>query len=155
MSLIPASSVSLKTMADGTLRISFDVEPGQAQDAFKLFAAPGTQVAIAALKDGTFLEQPVQPVAEPKPREQLGDACYRTVLWCADPRFWNFLNNTPFSSNVRFDFVNSAIKAGQAVKAICNVESRKELDIILEANKKWHIWIRLAYADYLKRIEAA
>ena len=33
MSAIPASSVSLKTMADGTLRISFDIEPIHAQDA--------------------------------------------------------------------------------------------------------------------------
>ena len=61
MSAIPASSVSLKTMADGTLRISFDIEPIHAQDAFKLFAAPGTQAAIAALKAGTYLEHPAAP----------------------------------------------------------------------------------------------
>ena len=52
MSAIPCASVSLKTMADGTLRISFDIEPMHAQDAFKLFAAPGTPAAIAALQVG-------------------------------------------------------------------------------------------------------
>ena len=152
MSAIPASSVSMKTMADGTLRISFDVEPSQAQDAFKLFAAPGTQVAIAALKDGSFL---AQPVAEPKPREQLGDACYRTVLWCADPHFWNFLNNTPFFGDASFRIANSPLTASKAVKTICNVESRKELDTNPEANETWHREIRQPYAGYLKRIEAA
>ena len=158
MSAIPASSVSLKTMADGTLRISFDVEPGQAQDAFKLFAAPGTQVAIAALKDGSFLEQPVTAISatKPKPREHLGDACYRVVLWCNEPSFWEFLNRTQFSSDTPwFDFVNSSRRAAQAVKAICNVASSKELDTDNEANKVWHRDIRQPYVDYLNLLKAA
>ena len=55
MSAIPCSSVSLKTMADGTLRISFDFEPANAQDAFRLFAAPGTPAAIALLMSEAIL----------------------------------------------------------------------------------------------------
>jgi len=168
MSAVPASTVSLKTMADGTLRISFDVEPGQAQDAFKLFAAPGTQVAIAALKDGSFLEQSKEVdrglniglgatinIAEPKPREQLGDACYRTVLWCNEPSFWNFVNGAIFTNDADVLFVDSVVTAADAVKNICKVYSRKELDTDPEANKTWHREIRQPYADYLKRLEAA
>ena len=135
-------------MADGTLRISFDVEPGQAQDAFKLFAAPGTQVAIAALKDGSFL---AQPVAKPKPREPLGDACYRTVLWCNEPSFWDFLTE----AYPDCEKVQSSLFAAFLVRWACNVESRKELDTDPEANKIWNREIRQPYADYLKRIEAA
>ena len=52
MSAIPCSSVSMRTMADGTLRLSIDIEPANAQDAFRLFAAPGTPAAIAALQVG-------------------------------------------------------------------------------------------------------
>ena len=153
MSLIPASSVSLKTMADGTLRISFDVEPRNAQDCFQLFASPGTQAVIAALKDGSFLEQPVEPVAEPKPREQLGDACYRTVLWCTQPSFWYFLNYE--FSLTSDEKITKPIEAAKFIRDYCNVESRKELDTNPEANKTWHREIRQPYADYLKRIELA
>ena len=153
MSAIPASTVSLKTMSDGTLRISFDVEPSQAQDAFKLFAAPGTQVAIAALKDGSFLAQPATNPETypdlPQPRVQLGDACYSTVLWCNEASFWDFLNS-------KYVFYGrSATEAGDLVKLICNVISRKDLDTDPEANKTWNREIRQPYADYLKRMEAA
>ena len=156
MSAIPASSVSMKTMADGTLRISFDVEPSHAQDAFKLFAAPGTQVAIAALKDGSFLEQsaPILPNStELKPRAQLGDACYRTVLWCNEPSFWDFLNSCPLRYGLRVAL--GPATAADKVRDICNVKSRKELDTDPEANLIWHREIRQPYADYLKRLEAA
>ena len=155
MSAIPASSVSMKTMVDGTLRISFDVEPGQAQDAFKLFAAPGTQVAIAALKDGSFLAQPAlvkqNMLVVPEPRAQLGDACYRTVLWCNEPNFWDFLAY----ANILDQRPKDGMAAADIVRAMCNVESRKELDTNNEANKTWHRLIRQPYADYLKRLEAA
>ena len=152
MSAIPASSVSMKTMADGTLRITFDVEPGQAQDAFRLFAAPGTQVAIAALKDGSFLEQPVVaiPITEPKPREQLGDACYRTVMWCQEPSFWAFLNHRYAEIGC---IVTNAKEAGDVVKHVVGVTSRKDLDTDNEANKAWHRLIREPYSKYLKSME--
>ena len=150
MSAIPASTVSLKTMADGTLRISFDVEPGQAQDAFKLFAAPGTQVAIAALVDGSFL---AQPVAEPKPREPLGDACYWTVMRCEELSFWRFLSSW-HADWIKRDICNPN-EAKELVKAVCKVTSRKELDTNPEANKICNKEIRQPYSDYLKRMEAA
>ncbi len=148
MSAIPASSVSLKTMADGTLRISFDIEPAQAQDAFKLFAAPGTQVAIAALKDGYGAKSDT-PVSEPekpaRPREPMGDACYKTVMWCQEPEFWRFLNE-----EYRFDEpVTNTKEAAAAVRYVCAVESRKELDAKPTANERWSRLIRGPYSKWL------
>jgi hypothetical protein len=49
--IISAATVSCKTMADDTLRVSFDIEPADAQIAFQLFGRRGTAVAIAALTD--------------------------------------------------------------------------------------------------------
>ena len=160
MSAIPASSVSLKTMADGTLRISFDIEPAQVQDAFRLFAAPGTQVAIAALKDGSFLEQskPVQPIPpdsmelEIKTRAYMGDACYRMVTWCQEPTFWRFLNETHYSG---LPGVTNKDEAAGKVCELCNVISRKELDTNSDANEAWHRLIREPYSKYLKSMEIA
>lgn len=156
MSAIPASSVSLKTMADGTLRISFDIEPAQAQDAFRLFAAPGTQVAIAALRAGSFLEQipdagiPASGLIPPdsrelKPRPHMGDVCYRTVQWCADASFWAWINTMAAPGRG----VYSAAQAKAWVCFVCGVESRKELDTNNEANKAWHRLIREPYRVYL------
>ena len=147
MSAIPASSVSLKTMADGTLRITFDVEPNQAQDAFRLFAAPGTQVAIVALKDGSFLEQPEAeiPVSAPVPRAHMGACCYRTVLWCAEPTFWRWIESVD-----EYVLIGTEQDAKLWVCAECAVTSRKELDTDKEANKTWHRLIREPFRLYLE-----
>jgi hypothetical protein len=48
--LIEATSVAMKTLADGTLRIVVEVEPNNALDAFTLFRAPGTVMALAAIQ---------------------------------------------------------------------------------------------------------
>lgn len=49
-SIVEAVSVSCKTLADGTLRLTVEIEPYRALDAFALFHMPGTAVALAALK---------------------------------------------------------------------------------------------------------
>jgi hypothetical protein len=48
--LIEATSVAMKTLADGTLRITVEVEPYAALAAFSLFRQPSTVMALAALK---------------------------------------------------------------------------------------------------------
>ncbi len=139
MSAIPASSVNLKTMADGTLRISFDIEPIHAQDAFKLFAAPGTQAAIAALKAGTYLEQQAQPE---KPKG--GELARLAGIWCADPRFWAWAFN--------YDEVELSDEAQAAtwIREFCAVESRADLDHNPQAAGIFHREIRIPFSEYLK-----
>jgi hypothetical protein len=48
--LIEATSVAMKTLADGTLRITVEVEPYNALAAFTLFRQPGTVMALAAIQ---------------------------------------------------------------------------------------------------------
>ena len=82
MSAIPCASVSLKTMADGTLRISFDIEPNNAQDAFRLFASPGTPAAIAALQVG------YAAVTEPVPEKPKGGPLsIEAAALCRNPAY--------------------------------------------------------------------
>lgn len=144
MSAIPASSVSLKTMADGTLRISFDIEPIHAQDAFKLFAAPGTQAAIAALKSGTYLEQPVAPE---KPKG--GELARMAGFFCADAKFWTWINT------LSERYVTKESEAADWVRATCDIKSRAELDHDKAAADYFHQAIRRPYVDYLKSEAAA
>jgi hypothetical protein len=50
------SSSSAKTMADGTLRITIDLAPGDAIGAFTAFGKPGSGVAIARISDQVAVE---------------------------------------------------------------------------------------------------
>lgn len=163
MTAIPAASVGVKDMADSSLRITLEFEPRYAKDAFALFGARGTQVAIAALRDGSFLEHPepepnqvddrenIESVAATKiaPRAHIGDACYRSVLWCQEPTFWAFLNQRHPGLSMH---VNSKNSAAEMVKEICDVVSRKELDTDNEANKAFHRLIREPYRKYLEAL---
>jgi hypothetical protein len=144
-------------MMDGTLRISFDVEPSQAQDAFRLFAAPGTQVAIAALMDGSIhAQKPVIGIptseAEP-PKEPIGDCCRRAVQWCKEPQFWAWANSVTHAGI--FFYVNNKDDARAFVLELCKVESRRELDTNNEANKAWHRLIREPYRLWLQNQDRA
>ena len=49
MSVISATSISCRTMADGSLRIVAEVSTIDAQAAFALFGLPGQPMALAAL----------------------------------------------------------------------------------------------------------
>ncbi len=139
MSAIPASSVNLKTMADGTLRISFDIEPIHAQDAFKLFAAPGTQAAIAALKAGTYVEQQATPE---KPKG--GELARLAGIWCNEPKFWRWIRIADGAD------VDNDMQAAAWLREVCEVESRAELDNEDRAAMRFQELIRLPYMDYLR-----
>lgn len=56
MDAIEGSVAALKVMADATVRIAIDIEPRDAQAAFRMFGTPGTAIAIAVLK--TEQDQP-------------------------------------------------------------------------------------------------
>lgn len=50
IAVIPAIARTLKTLADGTVRINLDVEPSYRDTAMCLFGEPGVTVAVARLK---------------------------------------------------------------------------------------------------------
>jgi hypothetical protein len=49
MHAIEGATARISTLVDGTLRVTVDIEPRDAQAAFRLFGTPGTAVALAAL----------------------------------------------------------------------------------------------------------
>ena len=109
MTAIAASSVRVKTMADGTLQITVAVEPRHATDAFKLLGMPGTPVALAALKVGT-------PLPEPEDKPKGGPLAKWAAIRATEPRFQEWLD------------VHSEEAATKRVKSICGIVSRAELD---------------------------
>lgn len=142
MSAIPAASVSLKTMADGTLRMTFDIEPAQAKDAFSLFAAPGTPVAIAALKQGYAAKSD-----ETEPKEPVGHLCKWLVMRCSEPEFWRWLGSEPCNGTD----IKSEAQASEFVKYYLGIDSRKEIDGNPEREADFHNLIRGPYSRWLAR----
>lgn len=140
MSAIEAASVGVRTMADGTLRLSLDIEPRHAQAAFALFGAPGTPMALAALKP-----------ASSKPEAPKGGPLAEWVaLRCKDVQFLNWL---AYRYPELWDSSKCTLvepKGADVVRRLCGVESRAELDSNPDAAAKLHKLIREPY-----RLEAA
>lgn len=142
MSIIEGASVSVKTMSDGTLRLSIDIEPRNAQAAFALFGAPGRAVALAALKDGSaaVTEKPVSEA--PKG----GQWAKLAGMWCSDPDFWAFLNQQ-FPADTP---VENAEHAGMSVRVHSGVKSRADLDHSREALELFNLYIRRPFQKYMQ-----
>lgn len=121
MSVIAGTSVSVKTMADGTLRLTIDIEPTDAQAAFALFGAPGRSVALAALVDGHAAIKEPDPAAE-KPKG--GALAKLSGIWCGDGHFQAWL----WIRFPKYGDISNATQAADVVRIVCGVDSRAELD---------------------------
>lgn len=119
--IIPAVSRKVETMADGTLRIKIDIEPMYARDAFELFGAPNSSMALAALTQEAAQEQ-AQKDFEEEVRPKGGRLCRDAVLTCKEPNFWEWMasqgSTFPYNEAGARDFILS----------VCLIESRSELD---------------------------
>lgn len=156
MTVIEASTVKCATLVDGTLRMTLDIEPQHALAAFQLFGAPGRAVALAALKDARAAIEENRPTY-PEPRtvriarqisEQqreaaqanwhaLGTLCKTAVMWCNTPEFQEWLG------------VDNAQDAGERVKTICQINSRKELDTSCAAAANFRQHVIAPYQKYM------
>jgi len=122
MTAISAASVNVRTMADGTLRITFDIEPSEAGAAFALFGKPGTPAALAALAVGYAAKTPeVTPQVTPEVKG--GPLSKEAAMLCRNPVFlrWLVLNDPENTTCSEAD-------AADQIRDQCGIESRAELD---------------------------
>lgn len=143
-SILEAASAGVKDMADGSLRITIEFSPVHAKEAYALFGARGTPLAITALKTGyAAAGGALQP-----PKEKLGALCVLAVQWCKDPQFWDFLNFANVSRTS--DIVGNDQEAKELVCFLCGIDSRKELDSNERAAAYFDRAFRKPYMAYLK-----
>ena len=76
---------------------------------------------------------------------RVGDLCWRAVQWCKEPEFWDFLTRTYMHNAV----IEGEDDAATAVKSICSVDSRKELDTMPHARDLFNSMIRTPYQKHL------
>ena len=118
-------------MADGTLRLTVDIEPRHSQAAFALFGAPGTPMALAALKSAK---------AEPAPKG--GQLAQWVAMRCGEAAFQRWLQDT-FPAQWQDAHGDTPAKwAASTVRAVCGIESRAELDNDDAAAVRFHAAIR-------------
>lgn len=102
-----------------------DIEPRNALDAFTLFGAPGTPLALAALR--------TKPVKEP-PRQQLMSQWL--AMRCEDAEFQKWLG------------VPDALTAAQRVRERLAIKSRAEIDTDPDALERFNRLIRIPWSQH-------
>jgi hypothetical protein len=138
--LIQATSRTVKTMADGTLRLTIDIEPGDAQSAFVLFGQPGAPVVLARLTQEAAQASMQKQAAEPEMKG--GELARMAGVFCKDTLFWEWINlETDFA-------VVDAEGARNIILHMCEIESRRELDHNPDAAAMFHTHIRKPFIEW-------
>lgn len=124
-------------MADGTLRLTVDIEPRHANDAFSLFGKPGVPMALAALKTEAQQRRSEQRSNKPGP----------IALWlierCKEPAFQAWASPTMQSESAAADWC----------KQQCGVKSRRDIDGNPEAERAFNERVRRPWAQFNEGIE--
>lgn len=152
MSAIQGATVRIQTLCDGTLRLTADVEPANAQAAFRLFGSPGTPIALARIK--TVTEKSTDAT-----RPKGGALAKLAGQWCASAAFAEFIrpiydramggDGSGWGDVAPRDFNNdTALYARHCILVLCDINSRRELDHNAAAAAKFHNLIRQPWIEH-------
>jgi hypothetical protein len=123
MSAVMGTFVSIKTMADGSPRITLDMQCTLA-DVAAMGLIPGVPFALARLTKEASLTPPA-PSQEPS-KQPIGALCRLAVQLCEEPSFITWLRAVD-SAHAKAIILNS-----------CGISSRKELDTNEKAAQIFH-----------------
>lgn len=155
MTIIEAAAMRCRTMSDGSLRIEVEIEPRNAQAAFALFGVPGRAVALAALKDGAGA------VAEPVQEKPKGGQWAKLAgMWCNDDDFYRFIQplyDIQMGGEGRGHgdvMIGIEVKdipefCAHALKLLCEIDSRVELDNDPAALARFNVAIRYPFQKWM------
>lgn len=140
--MILASTVSVKTMADDTLRLTIDIEPKDAQQAFALFGSRGMACVIARLtQEAATAHQQAETAAgdtsaPEKAEKPVGGPLARlAAMLGANPKFQTWIG------------LNEA-GCREFILRECGISSRAELDHNAAAAEAFHANVRLPFVDW-------
>lgn len=131
---------------NGGCKVTFWLPDATELDAFRALTVRKGNTAghrfMAALVEIGDDEQPVQ---QPQPEKAKGGPLAKLAgMLCADPNFWEFLND---EFMLPADVTN-AEQAAMVIRNVCQIESRAELDSNLEAEMDFHASIRGPWLKY-------
>lgn len=143
MDAIEAVSRTVKTMSDGTLRLTVDISPIHAQDAFKLFGSPDVPMALARLNLEASKQRAQAETIEDKPKG--GFLSQWLAMRCNEPEFWEFVQAHSYCPHE----VNSFDSCDKEIKLYLGIKSKSEIDNDKGAEARFHELIRIPYAKWL------
>lgn len=154
MTVIEASSVRVRTMADGTLRAELDFQPTHAAAAFRLLGSPGQPVAVAALKTKAQQEaeakpeKPDTPAADDRPKG--GVWSQWLAIRCGEPEFqeWLAAREPEIWWGLAKKHPSETERAAELVRMLCIVKSRADIDNDPEAQARFQERIRGPWAKH-------
>lgn len=142
--LIQATSRQVKTMVDGTLRLTVDISPLNAQAAFALFGMPDAPVVLARLTQEAALQNAqTETILEAEIKG--GFLSQWLAVRCQEPNFWRFIE---YCRGIKSGCINSIQSCDKELKNYLDIESKKEIDNDEEIKKRFHELIRLPYLDW-------
>jgi hypothetical protein len=145
MSAIEATTAGFKDMADGTLRLYFDVEPRNAGAALELFRERGRAAALAALLHSHELAKPQEwPALEPE-KPKGGERAKWLGIRCNEEQFQRWIC-AQFPDVPIYGVINSE-KAADIVRKVIDVESRAEIDNNPISRSRFDNMIRKPYME--------
>lgn len=122
------SYVGLRTMVDGTVRITLDIEPAQAAK-FWPPPQPGASFGLARISEKAA--QKAAQAGDERKRWKDLPRSQQAALRCQEPEFWRFLEFTAGTTVVGLE------TAATEVRRLCGVQSRKDLDTDPAAGGAW------------------
>ena len=148
--MIEAATVSVKTMADNTLRLTIDIDERSAQEAFALFGVRGSPVVIARLtQEAATASARAEQVAghtsdrvdDEKPRG--GDLARLAGQFCRSVEFAEWATGGDCSPR-------GIEELAQFIRDACGVRSRAEIDHSERAQRLFHESIRKPFAEWCR-----
>lgn len=138
MNAVSGTRRAFKELADGTIRVSIDLDPSQRRAFLDLFPDIDMPVALAPLVED-FEQQALKVVDEVvteilKPKG--GELAKLAGILCADPKFQDWISAT------------SEEDAATELRARCGVTSRAELDHNAKAATIFHEHIRKPWQEF-------
>lgn len=133
--VLVATFVRLNTMAGGDVRIVLDMQCSLSEIA-AMGLVPGVPFALARLTNGAAA---ILPNKEQEEKPKGGELARLAGILCNEPTFWEFLLDH------HGKLAQDAHEAAKAIRRICRVDSRADLDHDAEAAYSFHELIRKPY----------
>jgi hypothetical protein len=141
LTALSGAAMSLRTMADGTVRVTIDFEPKDRKAVMEMLGSPGQPCAVVALEHGHAAAGNKAPAATYR---DFGPICREAIDLCGNGQFQEYAVRS-----YRGSVPPSEKVAKQFILTQCNVDSRKDLDtaegardlFIEHVRKPFHAWL--------------
>jgi hypothetical protein len=131
---------TMKELVDGTIRVQIDIDPPHRAAFLKHFPEIDMAVVIAPMTPQAAVREMQPEVPKGGPLAQLAGR------WCEDIGFRVWLADN-FGNAIA-----DADAAAEAVREICGVKSRAEIDHKFDAREMFEDVIRIPYSQHLKEL---